>query len=95
MITEVIDESIDWMNSKLWVVAGKNWASALWTSKIQSIIHGILLTTGIRTFLKALGSLTFLRFGISKYDQYSIFRITFQYHWTMFTETRSSRIDGC
>ena len=38
---------------------------------------------------------TFWRFGISKYHQYSIFRNTFQCHWTRILETRSSRIDGC
>ena len=37
MIIEVMDESIDRMKSKLKVVEGKNFASALWTSKIQSM----------------------------------------------------------
>ena len=42
------------------------------------------------------GSLTFRRFGISKYDQYSIFRYTFQFHYTRITETTLFRIDnGC
>ena len=42
------------------------------------------------------GRLTFWRFGISKYDQCSIFRNTFQCHWTRLTETISFRIDnGC
>ena len=42
------------------------------------------------------GSSTFRRFGISKYDQYSIFRNTFQCHWTRIKETKSVRIDnGC
>ena len=35
-----------------------------------------------RTFSNELGRLTFWRFGISKYHQYSIFRNTFQCHWT-------------
>ena len=35
-----------------------------------------------RTYWNDLGRLTFWRFGISKYDQYSIFRNTFQCHWT-------------
>ena len=84
------------MKSKLNVVKGKNWASALWTSKIQSIIHGILLTTGIMTLLKESRRLTFRRFGISKYDQYSIFRNTFQCHYTRITETTPCGIDnGC
>ena len=42
------------------------------------------------------GSLTFRRFGISKYHQYSIFRNTFQCHWTRKSETFPFRIDnGC
>ena len=48
-----------------------------------------------RTTLNEYGSLTFRRFGISKYDQYSIFRNTFQCHWTSIVETTSFRIDGC
>ena len=41
-------------------------------------------------------SLTIWRFGISKYYQYSIFRTTFQCHWTRIIETTSFRIDnGC
>ena len=47
------------------------------------------------THLNASGSLTFRRFGISKYHQYSIFRNTFQCHWTRPIETTPSRIDGC
>ena len=44
----------------------------------------------------SLGSLTFRRFGISKYHQYSIFRNTFQCHWTRIFETTSFRTDnGC
>ena len=39
--------------------------------------------------------LTCWRFGISKYDQCSIFRNTFQCHWTSKIETISFRIDGC
>ena len=38
---------------------------------------------------------TVWRFGISKYDQYSIFRNTFQCHYTRIIETISHRIDGC
>ena len=42
------------------------------------------------------GILTCWRFGISEYNQYSIFRSTFQYHWTSIIETKSFRIDnGC
>ena len=48
-----------------------------------------------RTFSNDQGRLTFWRFGISKYDQYSLFRNTFQCHWTRPIETISSRIDGC
>ena len=48
-----------------------------------------------RTSSNELGSLTFWKFGISKYDQYSIFRNTFQCHGTSKIETISSRIDGC
>ena len=40
-------------------------------------------------------NLTFRRFGISKYHQYSIFRNTLQCHWTRTIETPSFRIDGC
>ena len=40
------------------------------------------------------GSLTFWRFGISKHDQYSIFRNTFQCHWTRIIETKQCRING-
>ena len=47
------------------------------------------------TFPNESGRLTFCRFGISKYDQYSIFRNTFQRHWTRINETTSFRIDGC
>ena len=47
-----------------------------------------------RTFWNALGRLTLSRYGISKYDQYSIFRNTFQCHWTRPTETTSFRIDN-
>ena len=49
-----------------------------------------------RTFWNLLGRLTFWRFGISKYDQCSIFGNTFQCQWTRIPETISSRIDdGC
>ena len=48
-----------------------------------------------RTSSNEEGSLTFWRFGISKYDQYSIFRNTFQCHWIRPRETKSVRIDGC
>ena len=37
MTIEIMDESIDSMNSKLQVVVGKKRASALWTSEIQSL----------------------------------------------------------
>ena len=47
-----------------------------------------------RTFSKEKGRLTFRRFGISKYDQYSIFRNTFHCHWTRIFETISFRING-
>ena len=48
-----------------------------------------------RTFLNERGRLTFRRFGISKYHQYSIVRNTLQCHWTRIVETPSFRIDGC
>ena len=48
-----------------------------------------------RTFWNDSGRLTFRRFGISKYDQYSIFRNTFQCHGMRIFETRSYRIDVC
>ena len=50
-----------------------------------------------RTYWNETGSLTFRRFGISKYHQYSIFKNTFQCHGTRIIETTSqSRIDnGC
>ena len=42
------------------------------------------------------GRLTFWRFGISKYHQYSIFTNTFQCHWIRPKETKSSIIvNGC
>ena len=43
------------------------------------------------------GRLTFWRFGISKYHQYSIFRNTFQCQWMRPKETTTwpLRIDGC
>ena len=44
-----------------------------------------------RTCPNELGSLTFRRFGISKYYQYSIFRNTFQCHYTRIIETTSFR----
>ena len=47
------------------------------------------------TYRNDQGRLTFWRFGISKYHQYSIVRNTFQCHWTRITETQSVRIDGC
>ena len=54
--------------------------STLWNERVQ----------------KSPGRLTFRRFGISKYHQYSIFTNTFQCHWTSIIETKSFRIDnGC
>ena len=48
-----------------------------------------------RTSSNEEGSLTFRRFGISIYHQYSIFRNTFQCQWTRLPETKSpSRIDN-
>ena len=47
-----------------------------------------------RTYSNERGSLTFWRFGISKYDQYSILRNTFQCHWTSTIETTHCRING-
>ena len=44
---------------------------------------------------QSVGNLTFRRFGISKYHQYSIFINTFQCHWTRITETKSFRFNGC
>ena len=49
-----------------------------------------------RTYSNERGSLTFWRFGISKYHQYLIFRNTFQCHWMGILETIFFRIDnGC
>ena len=61
----------------------------------NQINQTILEITFDRTSSNDQGSLTFWRFGISKFDQYSIFRNTFQCHWTRITETQSSRIDKC
>ena len=44
--------------------------------------------------VQSVGNLTFWRFGISKYDQYSIFRNTFQCQWTRISETTPCRING-
>ena len=44
-----------------------------------------------RTLWNESGSLTFRRFGISKYYQYSIFRNTFQCHYTRIIEAKSYR----
>ena len=41
-----------------------------------------------RTLWNELGRQTFRRFGISKYYQYSIFRNTFQCHYTRIQETK-------
>ena len=49
-----------------------------------------------RTHWNELYRSTVWRFGISKFDQYSIFRNTFQCHWTRILETISyPGIDGC
>ena len=48
-----------------------------------------------RTHPNELGRLTFWRFGISKYYQYSIFRNTFQCHYTRITETIFYRSYWC
>ena len=47
-----------------------------------------------RTCSNEWGSSTLRRFGISKYEQYSIFRNTFQCHCKRKTETPSFRIDN-
>ena len=47
-----------------------------------------------RTSQNEWGRLTFWRFGISRYHQYSIFRNTFQCHWTRISETTPFRING-
>ena len=47
-----------------------------------------------RTFSNEKGRLTFRRLGISKHDQYSIFRNTFQCQWTRIFETIPFRING-
>ena len=65
-------------------------------NEIKSIKQSILEIDFDRTFQNESGSLIFRRFGISKYHQYSIFRNTFQCHWTSKIETISFRIDnGC
>ena len=48
-----------------------------------------------RTSSNEWGRSTFRRFGISKYNQSSIFGTTFQCHWTRIFETIPLRIDGC
>ena len=73
----------------------------IWKQSIINIYNSTtlknmkLVTRGFNVHLNELGRLTFWRFGISKCDQDSLFRITFQCHWTRITETRSIRIDGC
>ena len=47
-----------------------------------------------RTFQNETGNLTFRRFGISKYYQYSMFKNTFQCHYTRIFETRSVSSNG-
>ena len=47
------------------------------------------------TFLKEYGRLTFWRFGISNYSQYSIFRNTFQCHRPNIFKTTLYRVNGC
>ena len=47
-----------------------------------------------RTSLNEADILTLSRYGISNYDQYSIFRNTFQCHGTRIVETCLFRIDG-
>ena len=64
-------------------------------SSMQAILEIVLDWTLWNGRPQPPGSLTFRRFGISKYNQYSIFRNTFQCHWTRFIETIYFRIDGC
>ena len=66
-----------------------------WNQIKQTILEIDFDRTYSNEPLQSVGNLTFWRFGISKYDQCSIFRNTFQCHWTRKFETPSFRIDGC
>ena len=64
------------------------------TSIFEFSSHNLLEIDFDRTYSNETGSLTYWRFGISTYDQYSIFGNTFQCHWTSIIETILWRIDG-
>ena len=73
----------------------------IWKQSITNIYNSttlknvILVAIQFTIHLNELGRLTFWRFGISKYYEYSLFRITFQCHWAKKIETIYFRIDGC
>ena len=52
----------------------------------------ILFTIGLFTLINEPGRLTFLRFGISICNQYSIFRYTFQFYCSRIFKTFSTQI---
>ena len=60
----------------------------------QSILEIDFDWTSWNGRVPSVGNLTFWRFGISKHHQYSIFRNTFQCHWTRIFETTLHRING-
>ncbi|CBK21971.2 uncharacterized protein [Blastocystis hominis] len=59
--------------------------------KSNQINQTILEIDFDRTYRNNQDSLTFRRFGISKYYQYSIFRNTCQCHYTRIIEAKSNR----
>ena len=72
----------------------REWKKHLWI-KSNQINQTILEIDFDRTHSNDRGSSTFWRFGISKYYQYSIFRNTFQCHYTRIIETKSFRSYWC
>ena len=61
----------------------------------NQINQTILQIDAHRSLWNEPGSLTFWRFGISKYYQYSIFRNTYQFHYTSWIETIFYRSYWC
>ena len=67
-----------------------------WNQIYQTILEIDFDRTFRNGRAQSVGNLTFWRFGISKYNQYSIFRNTFQCHITNPRECSSFRIvNGC
>ena len=95
LITEqfsIIDLLLDLMDK----ISENGWNIYEWNQINQTILEIDLDRTHWNGRVRSVGNSTFWRFGISKYDQYSIFRNTFQCHWTRIFETTSFRIDnGC